>query len=96
MTTVTPAPTPDTAPEQLTMAASCDRCGYWTDVNTAGQAYSDRISQAYVRVTFANGHDLLLCGHHYRQYDVHLAMYGVTVHDQRADIDHKPGVSAAS
>jgi ribosomal protein L37E len=56
------------AEEPLTLHDRCDRCG----------------SQAYVRVRFRNGHDLLYCGHDYAKHSLRLLTYeGVTVRDER-------------
>lgn len=94
--TVTATPTaPVTETIALTLADTCDQCGYSTDTDRAGHTRYSAISQAYVRVTFPNGHDLLLCGHHYAANELPLAtVAGITVTDQRNSINEKAGYSA--
>ncbi|WP_237201000.1 MULTISPECIES: DUF7455 domain-containing protein [Rothia] len=53
---------------QLTVADRCDACG----------------AQAYVRVVFENGHDLLFCGHHARAKEEALRPLVVEWDDQTA------------
>ena len=54
------------APQELTALDRCDRCG----------------AQAYVRVTLANGGDLLFCGHHFRAHEDKLRISAAQVIDE--------------
>lgn len=63
-------------PEPLRLADRCDQCN----------------AQAFVRVTFGNGADLLFCGHHFHRHEVVLMARhsDLTVQDERDKINHKP------
>lgn len=50
----------------LTAADRCDRCG----------------AQAYLRVTLANGHDLLFCAHHARAHQEKLKQVALNIQDE--------------
>jgi len=58
---------PAPASEPLTALDRCDRC----------------IAAAQVRVILPNGHDLILCGHHYRRNEAVLAQLSARV-EQKA------------
>jgi len=62
----------------LTAADRCDRCG----------------AQAYIRVVFASGGELLFCGHHGRKYDGHLRVMAVEYHDETARLEATPTVAS--
>ena len=55
------------APESALNAADrCDRCG----------------AQAYVRVTLANGFELLFCAHHGKEHADKLRQVALEIHDE--------------
>ena len=54
------------APEPLTAADRCDRCG----------------AQAYVRVVLASGGELLFCAHHGRAHSEKLREVAEHLHDE--------------
>lgn len=43
-------------------------------------------AQAWVRVTFPSGYDLLFCGHHFRKHEAELLILGVSVEDNTGSI----------
>lgn len=55
---------------ELTAADRCDRCG----------------AQAYVRVTMANGLELLFCAHHSKEHADKLKQVALEIHDESARI----------
>ena len=55
---------------ELTAADRCDRCG----------------AQAYVRVTMANGFELLFCAHHSKEHADKLKQVALEIHDESARI----------
>lgn len=50
----------------LTAADRCDRCG----------------AQAYLRVTFVSGAELLFCAHHARMHEEKLRERAIHIHDE--------------
>ena len=54
----------------LTAADRCDRCG----------------AQAYVRVTMANGFELLFCAHHGKEHADKLKQVALKIHDETEKI----------
>jgi hypothetical protein len=85
-----------TEPTPLTLADTCDACGYSEDTDRAGTVRQSAIARAYVRYVMPDGKDLILCGHHAREYELALVSSGATVtSDQRDELTVKPGVSAA-
>lgn len=79
---------------KLSLSDTCDACGHSEDTSPRGVKSYSAISQAFVRVTFPNGHVLDFCGHCYSVNELTLATHGVTVHDQRTDINRSAGYSA--
>ncbi len=55
----------------LTAADRCDRCG----------------AQAYLRVTMANGGELLFCAHHGRAHENKLRQVALNIHVETDKID---------
>ena len=62
---------------ELTAADRCDRCG----------------AQAYVRVVFGSGSELLFCAHHGRKYDEKLRAIAVEFQDQTERLAATPAVA---
>ncbi len=60
-----------------------DRC----DAGVKGEPCG---AQAWVRVTFSSGHDLLFCGHHYHDNAAALLIAGASVEDHT---EHIPGAN---
>ena len=56
----------------LNASDRCDRCG----------------AQAYVRVTMANGFELLFCAHHSREHADKLKQVALKIHDESKRIEH--------
>jgi hypothetical protein len=65
--------------EPLTAIDRCDRCG----------------AQAYVRVTMANGGELLFCAHHGREYAPALTALQASIRDESERLD-EPAVVAST
>ena len=62
------------APEVLTAADRCDRCG----------------ARAYIRVTLPGGGGLLCCGHHGRTHAPALEALAAQIQDDSADLASTP------
>ena len=62
---------------ELTAADRCDRCG----------------AQAYIRVVFESGSELLFCAHHGRKYDDKLRSVAVTFQDETARLVATPATA---
>ena len=93
--TATETITVTTTTTALTLADTCDACGYSADTSPDGQVRHSAISRAYVRVTMPDGKDMLFCGHHYATYELALTAVGATLtEDRRAELTVKPGYSA--
>jgi hypothetical protein len=87
---------PATSTEPLTLASTCDACGYSDDTSPDGTVRQSAISTAYVRVTFPDGRELLFCGHHYAVNELALVTVpGLVIDDQRARLTEttQPGYS---
>lgn len=68
---------------KLTLLDTCDRCGYAESTGSNGQRYSAPVSRAYVRVWFASGKFIDLCGHDYQVNETALLAVAVHVEDTR-------------
>ena len=66
-----PVNTPVIEGSALNASDRCDRCG----------------AQAYVRVTMANGFDLLFCSHHSKEHADKLKQVALKIHDESQGID---------
>ena len=62
------------APQALTAADRCDRCG----------------AQAYLRVELQGGGELLFCAHHAREHGDKLREIAVNVHDETDKLGQTP------
>lgn len=62
------------APEALTAADRCDRCG----------------ARAYLRVTLPGGGELLFCAHHGRAHSPALRAAEAQIHDESTTLDGTP------
>jgi hypothetical protein len=60
--------------QPLTAHDRCDRCG----------------AQAYLRIEFAGGGELLFCAHHSRQHEQRVRSIAVSVHDETSKLDPRP------
>ncbi|MFI7587552.1 hypothetical protein ACIB24_10810 [Spongisporangium articulatum] len=61
------------APEALTAADRCDRCG----------------ARAYIRVTLPGGGELLFCAHHGRTHAPALEAVEATIQDESSELAEK-------
>ena len=67
------------AAEPLLALDRCDRCG----------------AQAYLRVTLANGGELLFCAHHGKKYESGLRSVAARIHDESDKLTSAPKASSA-
>lgn len=71
----------------LTLADTCDRCGYTEDTDSSGFTHYGAISTAYVLVSLPSGKDLQFCGHHYHVNELPLVSQGAVIAaDTRASL----------
>jgi hypothetical protein len=73
----------------LVLQDRCDRCG--------AQAFVRVARKAFLQPGMFDPNDLIFCGHHYGRHELELMQQGfVLMSDQRAEINAKPGGSAAA
>ena len=67
------------APDALTAADRCDRCG----------------ARAYIRVSFPQGGELLFCGHHGRAHQSALQAAEADIQDETHALEETPHTAPA-
>ena len=69
----------------------------YCDAEDGSSAEGVPLARAYVLVQLPSGTYLAFCKHHYERMEASLLAAGaIVVDDKRADLEVKPGVSAAS